>query len=331
MATGVVRVEDLLGRLQPRSRQHLRRSLVRQALARARELKEALGPIEAAWEVIYPGGDPARAETYVGLPVPQGFRRHHRTGDGHAERFVIPNLGPEEIEPNLEDYLEAQNLEEEAPPLRRADAVEAWVSAAASREREFGKVFGAIGPFVLADVELERDEWYGGYATCVPKDPDGAHAYFTSGLSDMDLTGTPTRGTRDYELYLLAPAGSARWAVGLLAHLVRAVVRETEDHLAAVRGSRYVVLPALSLPGLDGVWGAILGVRTNLPRALPIAGGGAKLIPVTLIHPAEVEHGEREGFEELAALLVEEGVSVVSDPRRSAVGGRGAKRGWRFW
>jgi len=86
------------------------------------------------------------------------------------------------------------------------------------------------------------------------------------------------------------PAGCERWAINLLHWMVRKVIRSGEDHLAALRSARHIVLEPMSIPGLEQPSAFLVGVRSTLPRALPIAGGASKLIPVTLIHDAELKH-----------------------------------------
>lgn len=329
MATGI---ENRFVELLPLLNHHTRRELWRQTQERRRDLKLALGATEARVEPVFPGHDARNAERYLSFPVAAALARRHEAADGH-EALLIPNLGPEEIEVRLEDYVDDSSFEEEGMPAFREPAeFEVWSNAVRSREREQAKIFGVAPRFVLVDPSFEQQDWLGSFLVLSPREAGRPITVFTSGLCDPDLLGATTRLTRGYELYVQTAPGGERWALNLLAHLVRTVVVEGEDHLAALRAVHNVVLESVTVPGLETDAAFVLGVRSHgVPRALPISGGSSKLVPVTFVHPEEVAFARSDGVEQLEALLVDEGVGVLSDPERPPVTGTRRRSRWRFW
>ncbi len=276
---------------------------------------------------IFPRGDPETADRYVGLPVAKAFRMRAALEDGTGEEILFPNLGPDEIEPELADYVQESTLED-PPAVPGASALDAWLNAATSRERETRKIFGRRPAFLLFSKALQSIGWPGAFIVFEPTEPDGPITIFTTGISDRNPAGDTLPFTRDYELYMRTSPENVRFALNLLHHLVTGVIKDGDDHLHAVRTRRHLVLRNLEIPGLEGSRDFLLGLRTaDFPKVLPMAGGSHKLIPVTLLAPSEADSSRDETFEDLASRLIEAGVGVLSDPTRPPVRGTGRHRG----
>ncbi|MFN7971194.1 MAG: hypothetical protein U0166_02425 [Acidobacteriota bacterium] len=321
-------VNDDFAAMYPLWRQDSRRILYRLSQERARSVRKAIGRVTVRLEPVWPGQDPRKAEQFVGLPAPNGWKREHTLEDGARENLYVPNLGgAEELDREIESYVAATTMPEDGPLFPKAADVEGWLTPVSSRERAIGVIFGQLPRFVLVNPQLDELGWFGCFV--VLTQAEGPVTIFTSGIADPDPLGDE-RHRRDYELYMQVPKGSERWALNLLQGLVRNVIEKTEDHLQEIRARHHACLAPIQVPGMDRPFAFIMGLRVGLPLALPIAGGAAKIIPVTLIKDEEVAYGEEYGLDELAPLLVE-GNGIVSDPGRDAVVEAPRKSRWKFW
>ena len=254
---------------------------------------------------------------FCGLEVPSHYRVIHKTSDGKAESYVIPNN--DEAPAETGQFREpGWDLPDPWTPPKALENERARLAIADARDRQYEGWFGPLQRVTLRHPAQSN--------AGIPLDIDvfalikGTKLFtiVTSGLTDPPpVAGLPEGiAGRGYEL-LIQTTTISPWCFGLIEFLVQREIEEPGGLLRLLLTKHYLTMPALATSDLKTTRPVLLGAPIpRMPEGWTLPNGKARFVALTALHPEELAFSKKLGVEELVALLSGAGIYHMTDLER---------------